>query len=410
MLRYISNSVIITLITLLSLGLMADVKAQQSDVEEEYRRFSISAHGGLTVENNDLGLRLFGSNFNRITDHSYNFGGGVQYAITPLWTVGAEYRYTTIDGFDLFETEIHALTLKNYFNMNRLYRQHRISEYLNPFFTVGLGRDFFTYESASGRISNDEFHINGGFGLALSITETVELFGQYELQFSSNSLDNIREGFPSDLIGMASGGVRLHLGSRDKRRMSMAPRRIHINETEYDEFRARGERMVQLEEEMQNSLSRISVLETDLQERNREYEEKISRMQSMLDDHEERISKLEESLDGLADRVEDVPVLRNGLPAGHYVQVFATRYADRAQQIRRHVISLLEEITDNAEERVIVTLRKEFYEIRVGPQRRFADAQDLHVYLLDEYENAFLVTFPRPANLRDEYIDIQIVN
>jgi len=410
MLRHLSNSVIITLITLLSFGLIVEVKAQQSDTEVEYRRFSISAHGGLTIENNDLGLRLFGSNFNRITDHSYNFGGGVQYAITPLWSVGAEYRYTTIDGLDLFETDLHSISLKNYFNMNRLYRQHRISEYVNPYLTIGLGRDFFTYESAAESISNDEFHLNGGFGLAFNITETIELFGHYELQFSSNSLDNIREGFPSDLIGMASGGVRLHLGSGDKRRMSMAPKRIYFNEAEYDEFKSRGERLVQLEDQMQNSLNRISVLETDLEERNRQYEERIRQMQSMLDDHEVRISKLEESLEGQEVRVREAPVIRNGLPAGHYIQVIATRDADRAHQIRRHVISLLEVVTDNPEELVIMTLRKEYYEIRVGPQSRIADTQELHNYLLDEYENAFLVTFPRPANLRDEYIDILIVN
>jgi opacity protein-like surface antigen len=409
MLRYLSFSVIITITTILFFGLMVAVNAQPSDTDEEYHRFSISVQGGLTFENNDLGLRLFGSNFNRLTDHSYNFGGGLQYAITPLWSVGTEYRYTTIDGFELFETEIHSVTLKNYFNMNRLYRQHRISEYINPFLTFGLGRDFFTYESETENISNHEFHFNGGFGLAFALNNNIELFGQYELQFSSNSLDNIREGFPSDLIGMASGGIRLHLGSRDKKRMSLAPRRIYLNELEYNDFRMRGERITQLEQQMESSQAKISSLESDLQERNREFEARISRMQSTLDDHEERIRKLEESFEGI-ERADETPVIRDGLPAGHYVQVFATRDENRAQQIRQHVISLLGEVTDNPEEYVIVTLRKQYYEIRVGPYSRLADACEIQNHLIDAFRNAFVVTFPRPANLREEYIDIYIIN
>jgi opacity protein-like surface antigen len=410
MLRYFSISVIITFTTILFFGMMVDVNAQQSDTGEEYHRFSISVQGGLTFENNDLGLRLIGSNFNRLTDHSYNFGGGVQYAITPLWSVGAEYRYTTIDGFDLFETEVHSVTLKNYFNMNRLYRQHRISEYINPFLTFGLGRDFFTYESDTESISNHEFHLNSGFGLAFALNNNIELFGQYELQFSSNSLDNIREGFPSDLIGMATGGIRLHIGSRDKKRMSLTPRRIYLNELEYNDIKMRGERIAQLEQQMESSQAKISSLDSDQQKRNREFEERISRMQSTLEDHEERIRKLEESLEGIEVRADESPVIRDGLPAGHYVQVFAARDENRAQQIRQHVISLLAEVTDNPDDYVIVTLRKQFYEIRVGPYSRLADAREIQNHLLDAYQNAFVVTFPRPANLREEYIDIHIIH
>lgn len=410
MLRYLSNSVIITLTTLLFFGLMADVKAQQSDSEEEYRRFSISAHGGLTFENNDRGLRLFGSNFNRVTDHSYNIGGGIQYALTPFWSVGAEYRYTTIDGFDSFDTEIHSAGLKNYFNFNRMFRHHSISEYINPFITLGLGRDFFTYESSTENISNNELHVNGGVGLALNVTNSIEVFSQYELQFSSNSLDNIREGFPSDLIGMASGGIRLHLGSRDKQRLSLAPRRIHLNESEYNEYRSSGDRIAQLEQELRSSRDRISALESELEERKREYEQRISRMQSMLNEQEERVRNLKKAAEEMEVKAGDTLEVHDGLPDGHYIQLLATKHPDRAKEARRNANSLLGDIASQPENQVIVTLRRGFYEILVGPYSRFANAQEIHPNLLNEYHDAFIITFPRPAILRDEYIDIQIVN
>lgn len=239
-------------------GLSAQVL--EDDQDEEYRRFSLSVHGGLTLENDDSGLKLFGSNFNRVTESSYNIGGGIQYAFTPFWTIGAEYRYTTIDAGALFETDVHSATLKNYFNFNRLYRRLGISEYLNPFITLGIGRDFFTYQSDDITRLGNGIHFSTGFGLAGNITETIEVFAQYDLQMGSNSLDNIRSGFPADLLGMASGGVRIYLGNRDKRRKSMAPPSVTLADAEYDEFRQRRHRFQDIEEQTRKRENETAIL------------------------------------------------------------------------------------------------------------------------------------------------------
>jgi hypothetical protein len=247
---------------LLAAGTLHGLSAQipDHDQNEEYRRFSLSVLGGVTLENDDSGLKLFGSNFNRVTEHSYNIGGGVQYAFTPFWTVGAEYRYTTIDAGALFETDVHSVTLKNYFNFNRLYRRFGISEYLNPFITLGIGRDFFTYKSENITRSGNGIHFNTGFGLAGNISETIEVFAQYDLQMGSNSIDNIRSGFPADLLGMASGGIRIYPGSRNKRRMSMAPPSVTLAGTEYDEFRQRRHEFPEIEEQTSEKESETAIL------------------------------------------------------------------------------------------------------------------------------------------------------
>jgi hypothetical protein len=197
--------------------------------EEDYRRFSASVHGGITLPTENGGIHFFASNFNVLTEQTYNIGFGGQYAITPFWSLGMEYRFTTIEGRGgSFVTDLHSVGLKNYFNFNRLYRSLRLSEYVNPFVTLTIGRDFFAHVADGQRTSANGLNGGFGFGLAGNISETIEIFGQYDLQFGSNSLDNRRQGFPLDLLGMASGGVRIYFGSNGTRRYSMAPPSVRL--------------------------------------------------------------------------------------------------------------------------------------------------------------------------------------
>lgn len=208
-------------------GFLCESAAQSQ--EEDYRRFSASVHAGITLPTESGGIHFFASNFNVLTEQTYNIGFGGQYAITPFWSLGLEYRFTTIEGRGgSFVTDLHSVGLKNYFNFNRLYRSLRLSEYLNPYVTLTIGRDFFAYESDGQRISTNGLNGGFGFGLAGNISETIELFGQYDLQFGSNSLDNRRQGFPLDQLGMASGGVRIYFGSTGTRRYSMAPPSVRL--------------------------------------------------------------------------------------------------------------------------------------------------------------------------------------
>lgn len=386
-----------------------DLPAQILPEDDDYRRFSMSVFGGLTFENDDSGLRLFGSNLNLITEQSYNIGGGIQYAITPFWAIGGDYRYSTIDGGNIFETEVHSVKLKNYFNFNRFFRQYTVSEYLNPYLSLGIGRDFFTYESTDESISDHGINLSSGFGLGLNISETFEVFGQYELQFGSNSLDNIRTGFPSDLLGMASAGIRIYFGDQEKRRMSMAPPSVIISNEDYRKFHDLDDQLATVEDQSMEKEAELERLRSELSELDQTYNKQIQEMEIMLDQYSNKIESMEEEMAMLRSETEAANVIKEEIPAGHYVQVFATTIESIAQDVRRLVINMLNDTIENPQEEVIITLRRGFYEVRVGAYNDLSIAENVHDVVVEEFEDAFIVTFARPLNLREAYRDIRII-
>ena len=65
---------------------------------------------------------------------------------------------------------------------------------------------------------------------------------------------------------------------------------------------------------------------------------------------------------------------------------------------------------ENPEEIVFVIERGQFYEVLVGTFTQFEDAQKAHEIALRRLSDAFIITFPRPLHLEDEYRGTAIVH
>jgi len=100
---------------------------------------------------------------------------------------------------------------------------------------------------------------------------------------------------------------------------------------------------------------------------------------------------------------EDSLDLRRTVPAGHYVQVFATRDYENSIRIRNRFRELLGDQLDNPDEQVFIIQRRQFFEVLIGTFQRFAAAQEILPPAVDEMSDAFIITFPRPLSLKEQY-------
>ncbi|WP_372906508.1 SPOR domain-containing protein [Rhodohalobacter sp.] len=392
----------------------ADGFAQNSN---DYRRVSLSLYGGATLGYPDDVNQIFGSNYNTFTETTYNFGGGIQYAISPFWSAELGYRYNTIKGVgeEGFETVIHSASIKNTFNFNRLYRRNQISEWLNPYLIVGFEQDFFNYKLDDEEVSGNESAILGGLGVAFSITNSVDVFSQFEVKMASNGLDNERRGFPFDQVGMATGGIRINFGRGDAKPLNLSPAVKRLTDDEYDNFIQSTEEFKAASQEIEAQRAKLTEIEEQFNESEKNSQEKIERLEEFTRLLEARIDTLEYRLDNLEVSVEESAqerdqVLKSEVPAGHYVQVFAATSYEAANRVKEIFHELLGNEFENPEEIVFVIERGRFYEVLVGTFAQFEDAQRAHEIALNRLSDAFIITFPRPLHLVDEYRGTAIVH
>lgn len=388
-----------------------DTFAQATEEEPEYSRWGISLYGGYTFPESDDGHQIFSSRFNRPTESTWNFGAGLHYDIRPLWTMEFGYRYNTIVGSD-FETVIHSASLKNRFNMDRLFRRSSLSEYFNPYILLGIEQDFFTVDAPDEEFSRSEASLIGGLGAAFKLTNRLDIFGQYEFKIGSNRLDNLDQGFPYDQIGMATGGIRLNLGRSGSQPLRRAPARRSLTDREYADYTTKARAFDETERTVAEQQEQLIALETGMRELEQDHQEQINRLEERVSSLEDRVSLLEEATDSLQAICEcvaqDEPDMPETVPAGHYVQVFASTSAMSAAGVRDRFIEMLSDELDNADEQVFVISRGQYYEVLIGTFDRFADAQRILGMAQAEISDAFAITFPRPLHLEEQYEGTEI--
>jgi len=385
----------------------------------DYRRVSLSVYGGATLGYPDDDNQIFGSNFNTFTETTYNFGGGIQYAISPFWSAELGYRYNTIKGVGEggFETVIHSASLKNTFNFNRLYRRNQISEWLNPYLILGFEQDFFKYELGNEDASGIESALLGGFGIAFRITNSVDLFSQFEVKMASNGLDNERRGFPFDQVGMATGGIRINFGKSDSKPLNLSPAVKRLTDAEYDDFIESTEEFKAASREIEAQREKMTEMEERISESERGNMQQVERLDRFTKILEARIDTLEQRVDSLeilySEAVQErasEQTLKGEVPAGHYVQVFATTNYEVANRVKEMFHDLLNGELENPEDIVFVIKRGRFYEVLIGTFSEFSDAQRAHGVAIGRFSDAFIITFPRPLHLEDEYRGTAIVH
>ncbi len=406
----------ITIIVLLFCTQLILTKDVLSQDNEDFRRVSLSLQGGITLGYENQTNRIIGSNYNVFTQQTYNFGGGLQYAISPFWSTELGYRYNIIKGIedDGFETTIHSAVFKNILNFNRLYRQSSVSEWLNPYLILGLEHDFYNYELGAEENSGNETAILGGFGVAFSVSRTFDLFTQYEVKLASNQLDNVNTGFPYDQVGIPSAGLRINFGGNGAKPLNQSPATKVLTEREYAKIVARGNQAELASEKVTLQEEKINELQVQLSNLNSIYENQINQFERYTELLNEKIDSLEFRLNSLemmisnleSDRVKN---LRSKVPAGHYIQVFAATDYNSANNVKDTFQELLEGELDNPDEMVFVIKRGQFYEVMIGTFSRISEAQHVLNIAANRLSDSFILTFARPLHLEEQYRGLEII-
>ncbi|MDX1590776.1 MAG: outer membrane beta-barrel protein [Balneolaceae bacterium] len=397
----------------------AESAAQIQYANTEYSRFSLSFQGGVTLGYPDDVNQFFGSNYNTFTQPTYNLGGELHYSISPFWSTALGYRYNSVNGVgdDGFETRIHSVVFKNLLNLNRIFRRNIASEWINPYLILGLEHDFFRYELDNVQNTGNESAILGGFGLSARINNRVELFSQYEVKFSNNKLDNMNQGYPFDQVGMVTGGIRIRLGNKRAKPLRLAPPVKFLTDAEYEDFLTRSDQFFAANEEIKSQRRKLDELEATFAENDRYYNQRIDEQMAFSLILEERINGLDERVTRLENRVDNANIivereeesLRREVPAGHYVQIFASRQFESAVQVRDQFHDLIASEVDTPGEKVFVIQRGNYYEVLIGTFYRFEDASNVHAIALTQFDDAFVISFPRPLHLEDAYQGTEIV-
>lgn len=411
MLRKTNITVFLIAILFFASGSFSFLKAQKQD--EDYRRVSLSVSGGATFANKD-GFSLLESRFNVLTETSGVLGVGLQYAITPAWSLEGGYSYTEIRGTGgSFTTNMNNITLKNIFNLNQLLFTNRISNSVNPFLTAGIGYDIYDYESSTESLSDNSLSYNLGVGLAFKASQTIDLFTHYEYNISSNRVDNIignGNGFGADVLTNLTGGIRINFGKKGTTHPSWRPVPVEVSPQDY-------EQLVSKKKQAEDLQKKVSELENQLKEQDRKHSAEIATYKGTIDSLKLKISKLEAQLKTTKDSLETL-TKKSGkdktnktISAGNYVQVFATLGLESAKDVMQRTVSELSTSeTSVSNNLVFIAKRKQYYEVLIGKFDNFLKAQEVHDIMINVYKDAFIITFPRPVNLQELYEDIKVIN
>jgi tetrahydromethanopterin S-methyltransferase subunit G len=296
-------------------------------------------------------------------------------------------------------------TLINYLEQNRL------SNYVAPYGFAGVGLLSFDaktdYPPRGPNESGTDQSSVIGLGLLFYISKTVDFFVQYEHHFGTDDLDlRQRPGTYSDSFIAGVAGLKINFGPRNARHASWRRAPVDIFEDDYNRLMALHGRMDDLErrvnQDMEDLSGRVGTLETrvdDHETRIKDLEDKFANLDSRVRDIEKRYEKVETDKDMFAD----------GLPNGHYVQVYASHGISSARKVRENTVRIVQGMLDNADSMVFITKRRQFYEVRVGVFNRFPEAANVMRTAQGTYSDAFVVTFPRPPHLRELYRDIRRV-
>jgi prefoldin subunit 5 len=356
------------------------------------------------------------SNFSVNTENTPTFGAGLQYALTPAWSLELGYRHASIKGTaEPFETSMNLFTLKNFISLNQIFFVNRISERVNPFLSFGIGYDFFNYEDSEEKFTAHNSSYNAGAGIAYKLSNTIDLFTHYEYHLGSNAIDNDVEGWGSDLINSVTGGVRINFGKKDTKHPSWRPVPVDISPADYDLFVRQSNviddlryRVDNLEQDNDEITQYTSVIDKKSAE--------IDSLKTHIDKLNQRITKLENSFSNLREEnnivkkeVDKETGLTVSLPGGHYVQIFATYNLGIAQDVREHAIQYLKNRVQNPEEEIFIIHRKQFYEVMIGFFNNFESADDIKEVMTQIHNDAYVITFPRPVNLKPDFEGIEVL-
>ena len=387
----------------------------QSYTNQDHRRLSLSINGGMSFGDFSESGNFMSSHFSVDTENTFSFGAGLQYALTPAWSLELGYQRTEIKGTEIaFQTDMDLISLKNIINLNQLFFVNRISDRVNPFLTLGVGYDMFHYNGPQVEFSSDATSYNAGAGIAYKLSNTFDLFTHYEYHLGVNSVDNETDGWGSDLINSLTGGIRINFGRKNAEHPSWRPVPVELSPSDYDRLMAQAD----LTEQLRN---RLAQMEQHSAEKEKEFETAIAKnsadintLKTGLNNLSSRVDDLEKAFANLQGQITDIQVNREtgmaeSLSDGHYVQIFATYYLDIAQDVRQQAIKTLTESLPNPPQNIVILHRKKFYEVMIGSFSNFNDADNIQDIMTEVHNDSYVITFPRPGSLMPDFEGMEVV-
>ncbi|MDZ7659834.1 hypothetical protein [Fodinibius sp.] len=382
----------------------------------EFRNFSLTFNGGASLGDTNRNEYFLSSNFSTNTKDTYSFGGALQYALTPAWSLELGYQRTNIKGLDTpFETQMNMISFKNIINLNQLLLINLITERINPFLTAGVGYDLYNYRNPNEKIYYHNSSYNLGAGIAYKISNTIDLFTHYDFHIGSNEMDNETEGWGSDLINSLTGGIRINFGKPNAIHPSWKPFPMDLSRSDYTAIMAQGDRIKALS-------NKVDEIDKQNKENHQQFDIAIDKNRSEIDSLkirmdrlELRLADLEMALSKIQGQINPITVdqktgLAELLPAGHYVQIFATYHLPIAQRVRNYAIDRLDNSLQDVEEKIFIIKRKQYYEVLIGVLTEFSDASNIQQIMTDFHEDAYIISFPRPVNLHIDFEDLKVVH
>ncbi|WP_138431189.1 hypothetical protein [Fodinibius saliphilus] len=408
--RKIVSIVCLTLFT-------SSVLYSQSYEFNDYRRLSLTFSGGASLGDRNNSSTILSSNFTTNTDVTPAFDAGVQYALTPAWSLELGYRRTQIVGsIKQFETNMNMVTLKNIINLNQVLLLNRASTRINPYLTAGVGYDMFKYKGPDGQFYDHDTSYNAGFGIAYKVNNLIDVFTHYEYRLGANSMDNEMEGWGSDLLNSLTGGVRLHLGKKkSSRHLSWRPSPVDLSPADYNQFITQNNRIESLNR-------RLTQAEDANKETERYYKKLIENNTVEIDSLKSQIALLKDSIEELRkalgsmqSEIRKVEVNREtgvayALPQGHYTQIFATYFLETAQKVRNNALKKLGEDTQAEKSKILIIKRKQFYEVLIGVFNDYENSKRVQEIMNKVHDDAYVISFPRPVNLKQDFEGLRVVN
>ncbi len=382
----------------------------------EFRKFSLTVNGGASFGDTNRGEYFLSSNFSTNTKDTYSFGGGIQYALTPAWSLELGYQQTHIKGLDYpFETQMNMISFRNIINLNQLLMINLITERINPFLTAGVGYDLYNYRDISEKIYNHNSSYNLGAGIAYKLSNTIDLFTHYDYHIGSNEMDNETEGWGADLINSLTAGIRLNFGKPNAIHPSWKPFPRELNHTDYNTLMTYAERIQALSD-------KIDEIDKQNRKAHRGFDSAINDNKGEIDSLkvwmnllEQRVEDLEIAFANLEGQINPITVNQETgtaelLPTGHYVQIFASYNLPTAQLVRDHAINTLHSSLQDAEEKIFIIKRKQYYEVLIGVLTEIKDASNIQHLMTGFHKDAYVISFPRPVNLLIDFEDLKVVH
>jgi len=399
--------------------------------EQSEKRVSLTFNYGVTygLANGGTFGPLAGD-FNVASFRQPIYGGSFQYAFTPAWSINTGLQFGEFTNQFTedppFQNDFFNVTVKGVTNLNNLLNlRWGASRFVNPYFSFGLG--MMRSQIVTDDLDSEDLSLmaTGGAGLMFYLFRGADLFVQYDYHVvGSDLLDGVSGDGGTDKFAALNAGIRINFGpsgtkhaswppSRERRVREPAPRpEVPEPEPELEpevEPKVEPEPEVILDESTRRQLSAIEMFrQSPLMTSNRFIEEareraEIRRQQKL--EEERRIAEMrrEEERRAAEMRMEEqrraeaeaARVITDEPAPGHYVQVFSFRSRAYADQLRDDLIELLNEHFDDASQRVVIHRYGDYHRVLVGPFTRFSQARNAQQEFLSQYEEAFIITYPR---------------